>query len=183
MNVDILKDRERIVSLLKETDRQGIDKLIQWLEKENFFTSPASVSFHNNFEGGLAHHSLAVYDWAMNLREEWIGSHVASERELPHDSVVVSALLHDVCKQDVYYVADGKIQCDRRIRNLGHGLRSVERLAEVPFMLTEDEKLAIWWHMGNLYEPSYRKYKAVYKRSLQIPLCNLIRKADHDSTR
>ena len=34
-------------------DRDGADKLLEWLEKSDFFTCPASTKRHNACEGGL----------------------------------------------------------------------------------------------------------------------------------
>ena len=57
-------NKERFISLLKGTGRQGVDNVIDMLEKEGFFTAPASTKFHLNSEGGLLEHSLIVYDAA-----------------------------------------------------------------------------------------------------------------------
>ena len=53
--------KERIIDLLKSTNRPGIDKVIEYISTTDFFTAPASTKFHSSFEGGLAKHSLWVY--------------------------------------------------------------------------------------------------------------------------
>ena len=176
-------DQERVEALLRATNRSGVEKLITWLEKKSYFTAPASVCFHNHVDGGLAHHSLQVYDLAMRLRSEWIAEGKATAEELPEDGVTLSTLLHDVCKHDVYFMKDGEPQCDKEKRKLGHGRRSMMLLIKtIGFPLNYNEMMAIWWHMGNEHEPSYQYYKSEYKESETIPLCVLIRKADHDAT-
>lgn len=45
--------QETIEDLLLGTGRAGIDNVIEQLRIGGFFSAPASVGFHNNFEGGL----------------------------------------------------------------------------------------------------------------------------------
>jgi 23S rRNA maturation-related 3'-5' exoribonuclease YhaM len=54
--------KEEFIELLKQTNREGIEELIQFLENSDFFKAPASTRFHGNFEGGLLAHSLKVYE-------------------------------------------------------------------------------------------------------------------------
>lgn len=42
------ENKERLVSLLKSTERNGIDKLLSYLEKSDFYTAPASTRFHGS---------------------------------------------------------------------------------------------------------------------------------------
>ena len=53
--------KEEFLNLLKTVQREGIDKLISYLKKTDFFKAPASTRFHGNYEGGLLEHSLNVY--------------------------------------------------------------------------------------------------------------------------
>ena len=139
--VDIKANKEKIISLLKSTGRDNIDCLIAWLESHSFFDAPASRSYHNAFPGGLAKHSLDVYNEAIKLN---------ASSGLPVTSVTICALLHDVCKSDQYYTdAEGNAQRDDRNIDKGHGLRSMFIVTcgcGVP--LNYDEAMAIWWHMG-----------------------------------
>ncbi|MCX4287485.1 MAG: hydrolase, partial [Clostridia bacterium] len=41
--------------------RRGADKLLEYLENNDFFTAPASARFHLAEEGGLCQHSINVY--------------------------------------------------------------------------------------------------------------------------
>ena len=50
--------KEKFIELLKSTNRPGIEDLISFLEKTDFFTAPASTRFHGSFEGGLVEHSI-----------------------------------------------------------------------------------------------------------------------------
>ena len=53
--------KEEFIELLKSTNRDGIDKLLAWIEKSDFYKAPASTRFHGSYEGGLLEHSLNVY--------------------------------------------------------------------------------------------------------------------------
>ena len=50
--------KEEFLNLLRSTEREGIEDLIEALEEMGFFTAPASANHHLNVEGGLLEHSL-----------------------------------------------------------------------------------------------------------------------------
>ena len=54
--------REEFLKLLKSIDREGMDKLIEFIEKSDFFKAPASTKYHGAYEGGLLEHSMKVYE-------------------------------------------------------------------------------------------------------------------------
>ena len=54
--------KEEFLKLLRTVNREGIESLIQFLEKSDFFIAPASTRFHGDHEGGLAEHSMKVYE-------------------------------------------------------------------------------------------------------------------------
>lgn len=164
---DTVKDT--IISLLKATGRENVERMIAWMESNSFFKASASVSKHNAFRGGLARHSLEVYHEAMALNETM---------KLPETSVTLCSLLHDVCKADQFYVdARGVPQCNRSALGKGHGRRSMFLILRAGLPLNYDEAMAIWWHMGK-YEKSREYHQKEYTESLGIDLCNLIREAD-----
>lgn len=176
--------KERIIELLKSTQREGVEQLIDWLEKSQFYDAPASVRFHNNFLHGLEKHSFEVYEEAMRLRDEAIDVSPNLESELPLDSVILCSLLHDICKTDVYYISNstGEVKSRRPNYMKGHGQRSVRILEDIGLYLTELEKWAIWWHMGP-YEVSRELYPEEYMKAETIPLCQLIHTADSNAAR
>ena len=159
-----------IVSLLRSTGRENIDKTVGFMRDNKFFEAPASVSYHNNFVGGLAFHSLMVCAEALKLN---------IDEELPVNSVIITSLLHDICKADQYHVAENGIP--KRVESnfkKGHGRRSmfiVKRGCQLP--LTYDEEAAIWWHMGE-YEVSKEEFRDAYRDAQNIRLCKLIQQAD-----
>ena len=59
--------KEEFIELLRSTKREGIENLLNFLEKSDFYTAPASTRFHGNYEGGLLEHSMKG-EWFINSR-------------------------------------------------------------------------------------------------------------------
>ena len=135
--MSVEKNRQEIISLLKSTNRKGIDNVLRYLDGVGFYTAPSSVDRHHNWLGGLAQHSLGTCRRALEVC-----------RGVDRESVIIAALLHDICKASkLYYGADGCIH--RRSTSIkGHGYRSVALLRREGLELTRDEWVAIRWHMG-----------------------------------
>lgn len=138
-------------------DREGSDKLLDWLERSDFFSAPASTTRHSAEEGGLCKHSVFVYKRLIKLLQSEYGKDW--HKKVAPESVAIMALLHDVCKVDCYKpdtknVKDEngvwqKVPCYKYEDNLpyGHGEKSVYIISS--FMkLTREEAMAINWHMG-----------------------------------
>lgn len=64
--------KEEFLQLLRSTNRDGIDYVIEALEDLGFFKAPASTRFHLNEEGGLLEHSLNVCHVAQRLRTQML---------------------------------------------------------------------------------------------------------------
>ena len=154
--------KERFDSLLRGTEREGVEALLAWLESTDFYAAPASASRHGAVVGGLVLHSLEVYKYMQNFCKP-------IEAVTPPDSIVISALLHDICKVNFYgkRVRNVKIPGERRWEEhesfciedqfpLGHGEKSLF-LAQRHLQLSEDEALAIRWHMGG-FDDAARAY-------------------------
>ena len=94
--------KEEFVSLLESTGRKGVDSVVDYLGKAGFFHAPASVNRHLSHDGGLLEHSLNVYKMAVRLRVQMVEMRPGIESRLPEDSVAIAALLHDVCKANIY---------------------------------------------------------------------------------
>ena len=131
----IKDNQKRIEELLLSTGREGICKVLSYLDTSGFFTAPSSRHHHHNRRGGLAQHSLGVCEAALS-----------DMSSLSRESVIICALLHDVYKAArLYYDAEGNI---RHNHSHGHGSRSIKILDKCGLKLSEDEKLAIRWHTG-----------------------------------
>lgn len=145
--------KKEIITELSAVQREGIDQLIDHLEKHEFFASPASTKFHGNYVGGLAAHSLMVYKEFDFLLRRYSGT-------LEQDSRRIAGICHDVCKIGVYQ--KNELKSGRTPAKpyhfddplpLGHGEKSLYLVSQY-LQLTTKEALLIRWHMGN-YDPSY----------------------------
>ena len=171
-------NKTKIIELLRSTNRSGIENVFAWLDTApSFFEASAAHVHHDNVLGGLAQHSLNVFRHA---KEDWETRDDAFKTKYPFESIIISALLHDVCKKDVYYVdANGIPQWNEENHRKGHGLRSVHLLEELGLSLTPDERMAIWWHMGVRNEMSKDDYPEENAIAMKDPFCQLIQNADH----
>ena len=187
-------ESRRIKDLLLSTERPGMKNLIEYMEDNGFFTAPCSTSHHLSTEGGLAQHSLNVYDIASNLTFLMFDEKKQLPKEM-EDSLIICSLLHDIGKMGQFgkpnYVpnmlkgratkanpnpepkqSESKpfksnpdlLYVDPEVRALSIIGRFIE--------LTEEEQLVILWHNG-LYGPF--KYEIPGK---EIPLYMIIHFAD-----
>ena len=184
---------EDFESLLRSTNRDGVENVIARLKEHGFYSAPASTKFHLAVPGGLLKHSLNVCTAALSLREQAKQFATDTLAQLPVESVVISALLHDVCKTDIYKSAIiskrrddgvwGKVPgyvSDYSHLPLGHGEKSVILLLKWGLKLTEDEMFAIRWHMTawDLPFQSAEQKASLEAARARTPLCGLIQCAD-----
>ena len=94
--------KNQFIEKLRSTGRDGVENVIKHLDRLGFFVAPASTRFHLNVKGGLMQHSWNVCNTALMLREQMIKMNPELEPKLPEDSVIIAALLHDVCKSNIY---------------------------------------------------------------------------------
>lgn len=95
----------RFESKLISTGRNGIERLIEFIRKSDFYTAPASSRYHSCHEGGLLEHSLNVLDRLSAKMLDPVWSDALSG--VDNDSIIIIALLHDLCKT-YYYVTEMK---------------------------------------------------------------------------
>lgn len=189
--------KEEYINLLKSTAREGMDGVIQYLDKAGFFMAPASAKQHLNYEGGLLEHSMNVCKMALMLREQILAMRPELEKQLGKDSVVIAALLHDVCKTTRYrkvqkYRKDeygrwetyDAYESDSSRFPVGHGEKSVIMLLQLGLKLCKDEIVAIRWHMGawDLSFQSYEQKANISEANGRFPLASLLQAADSLST-
>lgn len=185
--------KTKFKELLRSTHREGMENIITMLEEVGFFKAPASTKFHLNYEGGLLEHSLNVCELALELREVMIRKKDDLQQALPVESVTIAALLHDVCKADIYKPTIKKqknangVWCDVPGYDvdysnfpMGHGEKSVAVLLKNGLRLTDDEIIAIRWHMSpwDLAFQSYEMKSNMNAARERCPLLALILAAD-----
>lgn len=140
-----MNDKERFVNLLTMAagNRQGFRDFMEWLDEDtDFFEAPASSKYHGSSEGMLCRHSLNAYERMQSRHAE------CKARGIRPESCIVASLLHDICKVN-FYVKDGEKYKynDKLWLPVGHGERSI-MLIQQHMTLTEEEMVAIRWHMG-----------------------------------
>lgn len=139
--------KSRIKKLLLSVKREGIKELVKWLETTDYFTAPASTRFHEARKNGLLNHCWNVYTLLKEKNKRF-------NLKIPEESVIITGLLHDLCKVNVYK--------DKKLKNnkasaipyelkedlpIGHSTKSIFIINK--FMkLTEQEALMIRWHMS-----------------------------------
>lgn len=185
--------KKEFCDLLRSTEREDIEYVIEDLSEMGFFEAPASTRFHLCYEGGLCEHSLNVCRTALMVRENVLKVNPSLEKALRKDSVIIASLLHDVCKADIYKPvikkkkdASGQIidvegwDVDYSRFPLGHGEKSVIVVLRMGFSLTDEEIMAIRWHMTAwdlpFQSPEMKNNLNVAKNI--CPLCTLIQTAD-----
>jgi len=178
--------KEEFIELLRSTKREGIEDVIQFIEKTDFYKAPASTRFHGNYEGGLLEHSMKVYEI---LKHKVKNSIV--DLNVSDDTIIIAALLHDICKVNYYKVDYRNAKNERGEWEkvpyytvddtipYGHGEKSVMMLTEY-IKLTNEEKYAIRWHMG-FSEPK-ENYSTLGLAFKKYPIALLLNEADLEST-
>ena len=148
-----MNQKEKFIQYCGVIKRDGIDKLLKWLEESDFYRAPASTRFHGNYEGGLLDHSLNVFEELVRLCDIY-------KVEASLETLTIIALFHDVCKANFYKQEKKNVKnpntgmweekliwkIDEKIP-LGHGEKSC-MILQWFIKLSIEELLAIRWHMG-----------------------------------
>lgn len=178
------------IDLLEKVNRPGVDELIKYLEEQtDFFTAPCSTKYHLSREGGLVEHSVNVTYELRDLANFY-------ELDIPKDSILVVGLLHDLCKVNSYKPCEVSVPPDksgtgkwekvpgwRKVEDLllGHGAKSLSIVQDF-IQLTDEEKQAIYWHMGTWDTSQYSSSNMVGRVYEQNKLAFLLHMADEVST-
>lgn len=181
--------------------REGLEKILAYLEKTDFYTAPSSTNYHLNEEGGLCMHSINVFQTALSIYE-----HIAERaiqdgtspftEEVSRESIAISTLFHDLCKVKLYH---GTTKWRKDENNhwqsypgyeikdefpLGHGEKSCLMLNWY-MRLKPEEMLAIRWHMGmyDMGESGTSQRYAFFGALDKSPLVSIVHAADFLSSR
>ena len=179
----IQANKKVFLELCSKINRDGIDRLLAWLEKSDFFTCPASTRFHGAYAGGLLEHSLNVYSELCRLSKAY------PEFSFSEESMIIVALFHDLCKVNFYGVekrnrkndTTGQWEkydaytYDEQFCFGGHGSKSVY-LTQYFIKLTPEEAVAINCHMG-----AYDGNKDVGRAYEHFPLAWMLHVADESA--
>ena len=178
--------KQEFLELLKSINREGMENLIAFIEKTDFFEAPASTRFHGSYQGGLLEHSMKVYEiLLLKVQNNIIGL------KPNEDTIKLIALLHDICKANFYKVdyrnaKNSKGEWEKvpyyTIEDTipyGHGEKSVMMITEY-IKLTPEEKYCIRWHMG-FTEPK-EVYTTLGEAFKKYPSALLLHEADLEAT-
>lgn len=191
---------DRFEAELGKVQRPGMDKLLDYIRKSDFYTAPASTKYHLACEGGLLQHSLNVLDALRGILvrdpvgEKWLytvgGTTVDT---LTDESVILMALLHDICKTHFYTTSMRNVKNEKTGRwekqpfytiddkmPLGHGPKSAMIIKQYT-TLTTLEMYAIWHHMG--YNGNYENDNAVGQSMELYPAVLALHTADMMASR
>lgn len=93
---------DQINTLLSSVER-GTANLQIFLNESDFYTAPASRRYHMSVPGGLAQHTLNVYNV---LKTVAIASGSLPTDRQTVDSLILIAICHDLCKVNFYVPVD-----------------------------------------------------------------------------
>lgn len=163
--------------------RKGSKELLDWIQKTDFFTAPASTKYHCACEHGLVMHSVSVFNTLVE-------KHFDEETD-SMESFAICALLHDLCKAQFYKTSTRNVKNDETGQwekvpyysiedsfPYGHGEKSVF-LIERFMRLKLDEAMAIRWHMGGFDDANGYYISNAYDK---YPLAVKLHLADLEST-
>lgn len=177
--------KEEFIRTCRENiKREGLEDLLCWLERADFYTAPASTKYHGSYAGGLCQHSLDVFHYALRVCKLYDG-------EINLESLAVATLFHDLCKVNFYKIDERNQKVngewvkvpfytiEEKFSFGGHGSKSVY-LAQWFMKLKQEEAVAINCHMGFSSGPdAVRDVGNAYE---QFPLAWIVHVADEAAT-
>ena len=162
--------KEKIIKTLKDTGAENIDKMLQYMEENDFYRCQSSS--HNHWRGGTAQHVWAVYLIAKALRnqrkdEPLIAKYATDEK------LALVCLLHDICDMNVRVRTSKNEDVSHR-----HGrkscwiMRNLNVGTEVERMVVRNHMHSDWGYQSN-NQQEMDEYNALH---------DLITKADHQAS-
>lgn len=188
--MDIQALKNKFLDICKNTiKRDGIDDLLEWIEKSYFFVAPASTKYHGAYAGGLVEHSLNVYECLKGIVSRY------PELNISDETVAIVSLFHDICKANFYKVGTRNVkdeesgqwykkevyEIDEKFP-IGHGEKSCIIIQWFLKRLTTDELLAIRYHMGGFDVVVKGGDFSMSKAYEMSPLAPMLHLADMEAT-
>lgn len=201
-NNEIEENKQLYIRLCREhIQRDGIEKVLAYLGKTDFYVAPSSSNFHLNEDGGLCKHSINVFETACKLYDDIAKPNIENgvspfTEEISKESIAIATLFHDLCKIKLYHKAE-RWKKDEKNRwqsywgyeindefPLGHGEKSCLMLSWY-MRLKPEEMLAIRWHMGmyDIGENGTSQRYSFYAALDKSPLVSIVHAADFLSSR
>lgn len=201
-NEQIIAQKQNFINLCRDhIKREGLDALLDYLERTDFYYAPSSTRFHLNEEGGLCRHSLNVFEMACSIYDHQIAPAIREGRspfkeEVSRESLAIACLFHDLCKVGIYFRTE-KFRKDANGRwetylawdmkeefPVGHAEKSLY-IVRSYMRLTKDEALGIRWHMGmfDAGEVNSSARRCFYDACDASVLVSLVSSADYLSSK
>lgn len=182
--IDLAKNKAEFEELARKyIKREGLEKVLAWLEQSDFYSAPASTQYHLSVEGGLCQHSLNVFHSMVELcnkywnKEEsddniYNGDSLEQDGAFNMENIAIVALFHDICKANCYVRDFKNVKVNGKWEQqeywkwdeqfvYGHGSKSVYILQQY-MRLYIDEAQAIRFHMGGREDPLSQQYERQY---------------------
>jgi hypothetical protein len=186
----IEENKARTIDLWQQIDQpiEKIEAFLKWLTESDYFRAPCSTEFHLCVSGGLAQHSLNVFDVLGGLAVQYKIDATVSD-------LIICALGHDICKADFYIPGSRNIKNEKtgqwekkfvyKIEDqapIGHGEKSLSILQDY-FAVPFGPKLGVRWHMGGWStNGDYATQQAFNKACELSPFPALMHSADMIAT-
>ena len=201
-SLEIIQNKETFLGLCRaHIQRDGLEKVLAYLENTDFFTAPSSTNYHLNEDGGLCLHSIHVFENACRIYDHIALPYIENgtspfEEHISRESIAIAALFHDICKVKLYHKTE-RWKKDEHNKWMsypgyevkddfpfGHGEKSCLMLSWY-MRLKPEEMLAIRWHMGmfDVSENGSSQRYAFYAALEKHPLVSIIHSADFLSSK
>lgn len=186
MIIDLAKNKQEFLSIVdKYIKRDGVDKLIRWLEDTDFFVAPATTQYKLSIDGGLCQHALNTFNAMVRLADMHYGKEPSDDNYYNGDTdeaegsfnlenIAIVALFHEINKANCYVKDYRNVKVDGTWKQVeywkwdeqfiyGRGTKSVYILQQ--FMrLYIDEAQAIRYHtagredvLSGIFDVSFMK--------------------------
>lgn len=183
--INVEDQKENFKSIVKKyIHRDGIESLMNWLDTTDFYTAPSSAKYHGAFEGGLCAHSIQVFNCLVEKMDKESDN---------METIAIVSLFHDLCKTNFYKVSmrNTKDESGKWIQvpyyeysdyslPLGHGEKSMYLLMK-HISLTDEEALAIRWHMSGWYSNNPGEQQALSSAMHYSKLVLKLQQADSEA--
>lgn len=200
--LEIESNKQKFINLCHQyIHREGLDKVLAYLDNSDFYQAPSSTSFHLNEDGGLCLHSINVFNTACKIYEH-IAQPAINEKisqfteEISMENIAIACLFHDICKVKIYHKTERwKKDANNRWMSypgyeikdefpFGHGEKSCLMLSWY-MRLKPEEMLAIRWHMGmfDVAENGSNQRHAFFAATDKHPLVSIVLSADFLSSK
>lgn len=174
-----MESKEQFLATFELIKRPGKEKLLEYIEKTDFFVAPASTRFHGAYPLGLVEHTLNVF------------KRMQKHKQYSLETLAIVSLFHDVCKADFYTVDFKNVKqpngtwtkepyytVNDKLPIGNHGDKSVFIVSRF-IQLSAEEIAAIRYHMGAFQEGDIKNIGNVFEK---YPLAMYLHIADMEAT-